>query len=118
MSLVSEAFLDLLEQDTVWWTGDGRVMPIEAMDFRHRAKVLRFLERTASELYSSWVEEFLAEGLAYDDLAVIGVHEPDDATLDHDPDEVEAWFSRQPLVRRLRQLAVARPVPAPGASCS
>jgi hypothetical protein len=101
MSLVGEMFLDLLEQDAFWRTGDGRLLPLEAMDDRHRAAVLRMLERMAGELYASWVDEFLIEGLTHAELGALGVSEPDPGTCEYPADEVARWFQRQPLVRCL-----------------
>ncbi len=104
MSLVGEVFLDLLEQDVLWRTSDGRVLPLEAMDMRHRSAVLKLLGRMAENLYASWVDEFLVEGVTYDELAGIGVSEPDSFTLEYGEEEVIAWFDRQPLVRRLKEM--------------
>lgn len=104
MSLVGEVVLDLLEQDTVWRTSDGRVIELVAMDARHRANVLRMLEMMASDLYADSVTELLVEGLDYAELAVVGAYRSAPVTCEHEGAEVRAWFERQPLIRRLRAL--------------
>ena len=108
MSLVGEIFLDLLEQDSIWRSSDGRVLALEAMDDRHCAAVLRMLERMAGELYAAWVDEFLIEGVSYEELAAVGVSEPDPVTLEYPAPEVSAWLGRQPLVRRLATMVCGR----------
>jgi len=104
MSLVGEIFLDLLEQDAIWRSSDGRVLALDAMDDHHRAAVLRMLERMAGELYASWVDEFLVEGVSYEELTAVGVSEPDPDTFEYPAAEVSAWLGRQPLVRRLANM--------------
>lgn len=104
MSLVGEVFLDLLEQDAVWRTSDGRIIALVAMDAHHRANVLRMLEMMASDLYSGSVTELLVEGLDYAELAVVGAYRSGPVTCEHEGAEVCAWFERRPLIRRLRAL--------------
>lgn len=102
-SLVGEFFLNLIEQDRVWKTSDGRVVLVEELEPRHRSNVLAMLERRAPGLYREWVQEFLDEGVTYAQLADVGVVTGDPATGCRLID-THRWFEAQPLIRRLRQL--------------
>lgn len=107
MTMVGEVFLDLIEQDIAWRTSDGRVLALDAMESAHCTSVLHMLERMAGDLYAEWVDEFLVDGVIVEELATLGIGEPDVATEEYDGAEVGAWFERQPLVRRLRDLLAA-----------
>jgi hypothetical protein len=61
-SLVGEFFLNLIEQDRIWKTREGRVLLVEELEPRHRANVLTMLGRRAPGLYREWIREFLDEG--------------------------------------------------------
>ena len=103
MSLVGEVFLDLLEQDAVWRTCDGRVVEVETMDPGHRANVLRLLERMAGELYRDRLVEAV-ESFRYQELAVVRARELEPFFSSQPERWVQDWLERQPLVRRLRTL--------------
>lgn len=107
MTVVGEVFLDLIEQDVAWRTGDGRVLALDAMESAHCASVLRMLERMAGGLYAEWVDEFLVDAVVCEQLAALGIGERDCVTEEYDFEEVSGWFERQPLVRRLRALLAA-----------
>src|SRR5262245_59414711 len=68
MSLVGETFLDLLQQDEVWRTSDGRVLALSEMESSHRRAVLRLLEEMAAELYAERYDELLVAGYTRDEL--------------------------------------------------
>lgn len=72
-SLVGEVLLDLLEQDRLWKTQEGRVILVEELEPRHRANVLAMLERRAPDLHLERIREFLDDGLTYGQLAEAGV---------------------------------------------
>ena len=103
MSIVGEVFLDLLEQDAVWRTSDGRIVEVEAMDPGHRANVVRMLERMAGDLYCDRLAE-VVENLRYRELAVVRARELEPFFSGQPERRVRDWFERQPLVRRLRTL--------------
>lgn len=102
-SLVGEFFLNLIEQDRIWKTREGRVVLVEDLEPRHRANVLAMLERQAPGLHREWVQEFLDEGVTYSQLADIGVVTADPSGRLPATD-VHRWFEAQPLIRRLRWL--------------
>ena len=103
MGLVGEAFLDLLEQDAVWRTGDGRLVELEAMGPDHRTSVLQMLEQMAGELYLDRLVE-VVESFSYQELALVRARELEAFFSDQPEWRVQDWFERQPLVRRLRAL--------------
>ena len=110
-TIAGEFFLNMLEQDRVWVTQDGRRLPVEQMQRSHRRNVLAMLERKLPELYRDWLGEFLDEGVTYAELAQLGWVDLDPGTGRYRPTGATTWFERQPLVRRLRRLQAA---PAPG----
>ncbi|MEW6470910.1 MAG: hypothetical protein AB1679_01450 [Actinomycetota bacterium] len=101
-SLVGEFFLNLIEQDRIWKTREGRVLLVEELEPRHRANVLTMLGRRAPGLYREWIREFLDEGVTYAQLVDAGVVTGDPGGSR--PIDIEGWFESQPLIRRLRQL--------------
>jgi hypothetical protein len=102
-SLVGEFFLNLIEQDRIWKTREGRVVLVEDLEPRHRANVLAMLERRAPDLHGEWIQEFLAEGVTYQQLVEVGVVTADPSGRSGS-DGARRWFEAQPLIRRLRQL--------------
>lgn len=98
MSLLGEILLDLLEQDRIWRTADGRVIPLERMEPNHRAEVLRMLVRMAPDLYADWFTEDLVHPWpdGFDPYA------PEWSPRDHQV--ARRWLKQKPLVLRLRQL--------------
>ena len=113
-TLVGEFFLNLLEQDQIWVTQDGRRMELEVMERSHRGNVLAMLERRLPELYRDWLSEFLDEGVTFEQLAELGWVSRDPATGRYRPSGGSGWFEEQPLVRRLRALQASSSVPSPG----
>jgi hypothetical protein len=104
MSLVAETFLDLLEQDVVWRTSDGRSLAVTQMEHAHRRAVLRMLEGMAGDLYAERCDELLNEGFTPEELADAGFEIPDPFFDDGLSPAAVGWFVRQPLVARLRVL--------------
>lgn len=102
-SLIGEFFLNLIEQDRIWKTREGRVLLVEDLEPRHRANVLAMLERHAPALHQEWVLEFLDEGVTNGQLADAGIVKADPAG-GYPPLDTQRWFAAQPLVRRLRRL--------------
>ncbi len=103
-SLAGEFFLNLLEQDRVWVTRDGRRLLLEEMEWSHRRNVLVMLERELRVLYREWLTEFLDEGVTFEELARLGWVAEDPLTGRYRPAGARAWFDRQPLVMRLQAL--------------
>lgn len=101
-SLVGELFLNLIEQDRVWKTREGRVVLVEDLEPRHRTNVLAMLERRAASLHQEWIQEFLDEGVTYAQLVDAGVVTADPGS--NRSIDTQRWFESQPLIRRLRQL--------------
>lgn len=62
-TMAGEFFLNLIEQDQVWVTGNGRRMALEEMEWSHRRNVLAMLERQLDDLYRDWLTEFLDDGV-------------------------------------------------------
>lgn len=101
-SLVGEFFLNLIEQDRVWKTREGRVILVEDLEPRHRMNVLTMLERRAPSLHQEWIQEFLDEGVTHAQLIGAGVVTAVPGTNQFI--NTQRWFESQPLIRRLRQL--------------
>lgn len=101
-TMAGELFLNLLEQDQIWVTGDGRRLALEEMELSHRRNVLAMLERRHKELYREWLMEFLDDGVALEELARLGWVAWDPAIGRYRPAGATTWFERQPLVLRLR----------------
>lgn len=112
-TMAGEFFLNMLEQDRIWETQDGRRMALEEMESSHRRNVLAMLERRLSELYRDWLGEFLDEGVTFEQLAQVGWVSRDPATGRYRPAGGSRWFEEQPLVLRLRALQGAPPVCSP-----
>lgn len=113
-TLAGEFFLNLLEQDQIWVTQDGRRMELEVMERSHRRNVLAMLERRLPDLYRDWLSEFLDEGVTVEQLAELGWVSRDPATGRYRPSGGRSWFEEQPLVRRLRAIQGDPSVPSPG----
>lgn len=113
-TLAGEFFLNLLEQDQIWVTQDGRRMELEVMEGSHRLNVLAMLERRLTELYRDWLSEFLDEGVTFEQLAGLGWVSRDPATGRYRPSGGSMWFEEQPVVRRLRALLGDPSVRPPG----
>lgn len=103
-TLAGEFFLNLLDQDQIWVTQDGRRMALEVMERSHRRNVLAMLERRVPNLYREWLSEFLDEGVTLEQLAGLGWVSRDPATGRFFPSGGSRWLEDQPLVRRLRAL--------------
>jgi hypothetical protein len=106
-TMAGELFLNLLEQDHIWVTRDGRQLALEEMEWSHRRNVLAMLERQMGRLYREWLTEFLDEGVTFEELARLGWVAEDPRTGRYRPAEARSWFEGQPLVVRLRALLVA-----------
>jgi hypothetical protein len=103
MSLLGETFLDLLEQDSIWRSADGRVMALESMEPSHRAAVLRMLVRLGPELYADWLNEQRIDDWleTADSGQAVGFN-------DEDPEDALSWLEHRPLVIRLCELSHTR----------
>jgi hypothetical protein len=112
--MAGEFFLNMLEQDQIWMTQDGRRMALEDMEPSHRRNVLAMLERRLPELYRDWISEFLDEGVTFEQLAQLGWVGRDPGTGRYHPARGSSWFEEQPLVLRLRALQGAVSVRSPG----
>jgi hypothetical protein len=75
----------LLEQDSIWIDGTGRVHALDEMDHNHRANLIPFLRRSAVAL-AAWCD------------------------LELTPAEAETWLVERPLMRRLTELDADRPI--------
>jgi len=106
--MAGEFFLNMLEQDRVWVTQDGRRMAVEEMDQSHCCNVLAMLERKRDELFRDWIFEFLDEGTTYEELSRLGWVSRDPVTGRCRPAQSTVWFDRQPLVIKLRALQNGR----------
>jgi hypothetical protein len=103
-TLTAEIFLNLLEQDEIWVTGDGRRMALDEMERSHRRNVLTLLEHKHRYLYREWLTEFLDDGVRLEELEQLGWVAWDPAIGRHRPAGARTWFERQPLILRLRAL--------------
>lgn len=111
-TMAGEFFLNLLEQDEIWMTRDGRRV-LEEMEWTHRRNVLAMLERQLGVLYREWLSEFLDEGVTFEELVRLGWVAEDPLTGRYRPAGARSWFEGQPLVVRLRVLLTpASPSPA------
>lgn len=100
MSVLGEIFLDLLEQDRVWRTADGRIIPLEEMEPGHRAAVLNTLVRMGPDLYADWLaEDPLELWVGFDEFDPYA----DEWTEPH-RDRARRWLEEQPLLIRLPKL--------------
>ena len=111
---------DLLDQDEIWWTRDGRMMTLEEMESSHRRNLYWYLIRRR--------ERFL-----FDEKMWLIAHEPYDPSDGvyfafrsmwrpiHDADESPVasarWLAEKPLLKKLAELegivehTVERPEP-------
>ena len=103
-TLSGEIFLNLLEQDEIWVTGDGRRMALDEMEGSHRRNVLTLLEHRHRDLYREWLTEFLDDGVSLEELAQLGWVAWDPAIRRYRPAGARAWFEHQSLVLRLRTM--------------
>ena len=101
-TMAGELILNLLEQDQIWVTRDGRRLALEEMEWSHRRNVLVMLERQHHELYREWLTEFLDEGVTVEELGRLGWVAWDPVIGRYRPAGARTWFERQPLVLRLR----------------
>jgi len=102
--LAGEFFLNLLEQDQVWVTRNGRRLVLEEMEWSHRRNVLGMLERQLGVLYREWLTEFLDDGVTFEELARLGWVAEDPRSGRYRPAGARTWFEGQLLVMRLRAL--------------
>jgi hypothetical protein len=103
-TLTGEMFLNLLEQDEIWVTRDGRHMALDEMEGSHLHNVLAMLDRQHRDLYREWLTEFLDDGVSFEELERVGWVTWDPAIGRHRPAGARAWFERQPLIQRLRTM--------------
>lgn len=94
--------LDIIEQDKVWITRDGRVLRLEEMEPTHRRNTLRLLERkkTQLNLIAFWRYFGSVDG-PNGEVAQSCFEREMDRFIYQDLDE---WFAQQPLICRLRTL--------------
>ena len=96
--------LDIIEQDEIWITRDGRVLRLEDMEPSHRRNTLRMLERRADSyniLAFRRYFMFPLGGGPSGDMANDAFDQAMDEFIEEHPRD---WLSKQPLVRRLRAL--------------
>lgn len=93
--------LDIIEQDKIWITRDGRALRLEDMDPTHKKNVLRLLRSHAVMLnLRQFTRYFVVDG-PNGEVAQSIFERTMEAFIRQDLDE---WFAEQPLVRRLRAL--------------
>lgn len=89
----------LLNQEKTWVDAEGTAWLLEEMDPRHRLNVLNLLTRSRASLAMREAIEHLAGPLAA--RGDIAAADEADYLAERDVDE---WFNRLPLIRRLRAL--------------
>ena len=90
------ALTDQLRQREFWTDSDGLTQRVEDMEAGHRANLLRWLQRNATELARTRAREVYPRTSALAGL--------DAALLEITPEVAERWLAHQPLVRRLVEL--------------
>lgn len=96
--------LDIIEQDKIWITRDGRTLRVENMDPNHRKNTLRMLERHASGLhFRAFMRYFVLPigGRPNGEISNSVLDRAEQAFLEKKPID---WLGEQLLVRRLRVL--------------
>jgi hypothetical protein len=104
---------ELIKQDNVWVTRDGRVIDVAAIEPSHAANILPLLRRFAWRMQTHEVLKLVVAVCASAPVVALpdgtSFHDTSDAEddlMDRACDEDEdAWFERQPLVRALRARA-------------
>lgn len=96
--------LDIIEQDEIWITRDGRVLRLEDMEPSHRKNTLRMLERRAYSLNTLAFTRYFVSPLGggpSGDMANDAFDRTMNEFIEEHPRD---WLRKQPLVRRLKAL--------------
>lgn len=101
MNISQPSVLDLLVQDKIWVTREGRTLTLEEMEPRHRRNTLALLRRKAFGLNLRYFIRYFVGSGPNGEVAQSTFERAADEFIDQKVDE---WIDEQPLVRRLAAL--------------
>jgi hypothetical protein len=92
---------ELLDQNKVWVSADGRVTPLEEMNVRHRRNLILWLVKNAHSIKFRY-ELYLTSGPGPSGEMACDAYEQGMQALMDIPDDI--WINETKLMRRLRKL--------------